>query len=190
MTVIPNYSAGGAIGATNSILPNLPKLMPADKKRSTVVVTLANGNNWITTINTDFAGACDYYFRASQFEQRDESVSRVVSVGEVDTIYRNIPRELLLPDWHMAMVKPGDPIVAIATGDVPWLTEGKVYTAINGYEAGLLSYRPYVSVMADLGRVRAMHLSRFRPESLLASMKPVYQVGRVVTADEYRRKIS
>ena len=50
---------------------------------TTVHVTLENGNNWVTRINTDFEGACNYFFGAGEFEQPDETVSRVASVSEL-----------------------------------------------------------------------------------------------------------
>jgi len=56
-----------------------------------VKVVLVNGNSWVTPINTDFAGAANYYFGAGGFEQPDGSVSRVdrvVEIGEDDSIVR------------------------------------------------------------------------------------------------------
>lgn len=65
-------------------------------------------------------------------------------------------------DWMEAIV-PGSPVVAIGTRDVRDLTRGKVYTAINGREDGIFSNRPFVTVVADDGKKRVFHLSRFMP---------------------------
>lgn len=51
--------------------------------RITVRVVLENGNQWDTPINTDFAGAANYYFGAGGFEQLDGSTSRVARVIEL-----------------------------------------------------------------------------------------------------------
>lgn len=51
--------------------------------RCVVRVTLENGNSWVTTINTDFAGAVDYFRSAGGFEQADGDV---ISVTEVDDV--------------------------------------------------------------------------------------------------------
>lgn len=51
---------------------------------TTVQVVLVNGNSWTTSINTDFAGACNYYFESGGFEQPDESVSQVSRVAMID----------------------------------------------------------------------------------------------------------
>jgi hypothetical protein len=53
--------------------------------RIVVRVVLINGNEWVTPINTDFAGACNYYFGAGGFEQPDGSVSRVSRVIQLDS---------------------------------------------------------------------------------------------------------
>lgn len=52
--------------------------------QTVVLVRLENGNNWTTRINTDFAGACGYFFGAGEFEQPDETVSRVAAVSLLD----------------------------------------------------------------------------------------------------------
>lgn len=49
----------------------------------TVRVVLVNGNSWVTPINTDFAGATNYFFGAGGFEQPDGSVSRVDRVVQL-----------------------------------------------------------------------------------------------------------
>lgn len=41
------------------------------------------------------------------------------------------------------------------------LTDGKVYTALNGIEPGIFKDRPFVTVIDDYGRVSSWHLSRF-----------------------------
>jgi hypothetical protein len=51
--------------------------------RIDVRVVLVNGNEWVTGINADFAGAAAYYFGAGGFEQPDGSMSRVDQVIEI-----------------------------------------------------------------------------------------------------------
>jgi hypothetical protein len=48
-----------------------------------VRVTTDDGNSWVTSINTDFAGAVKYFRGAGGFENSDGSVSKVASVCEV-----------------------------------------------------------------------------------------------------------
>jgi hypothetical protein len=56
-----------------------------DETTMTVVrIELENGNNWTTSINTDFDGAVNYFFGAGGFEQPDSSVSPVAAVAEVN----------------------------------------------------------------------------------------------------------
>lgn len=55
--------------------------------RCTVRVTCDTGNHWLSTINTDFGGACAYYmdktFFTEDFETGEETAHRVVSVEVV-----------------------------------------------------------------------------------------------------------
>ena len=58
-----------------------------DNAVGTVVqVLLENGNNWVTTINTDYRGALDYYYGAGSFEQSDGSMSAVVTVSQLNQV--------------------------------------------------------------------------------------------------------
>ena len=58
-------------------------------------------------------------------------------------------------------MKIGDKIKCHAAYDYPNLTEGKIYTCLNGLEDGIFEDRPFVTVIGDKGREVTCHASRF-----------------------------
>jgi hypothetical protein len=65
---------------------------------------------------------------------------------------------------HLCPFKPGDSLTAHDTSGPVMLTRGKVYTAIECYDAvydGGFRYHPAVSVIDDEGSVIKVHTTRF-----------------------------
>jgi hypothetical protein len=77
--------------------------------------------------------------------------------------------------WFESIV-PGSRIVARGVRNYPNLTVGRVYTALNGREAGLLANRPFVTVVGDNGKKLSCHLERFEPDVLNVPVKTVVRV--------------